>query len=409
MFGRLKIVTAVLACGVFGGDLRAQILKPGLQSPPTPCRSCHLCESPTASSPCLRPCTRGEATAQAMGNHDRRPPDIVILNELADLYLPVPFDHKGHAEMAEMTRGCEVCHHYTPKGLEHPACKACHNVASTGETMRKPGLKGAYHRQCMSCHREWSHDTACGVCHLPKTGAPLDSDATVAPSKDDIVGRMHPPIPEPDVEIYSTSGRGSPGAKVIFRHREHIHRFGLSCAECHHEDNCMRCHEEGRTHVQRAKTLDEHHKPCFDCHKGADCDRCHWEEGRPKPAPFDHADTGWTPGRYHEKLSCRACHLTVPFSARERSCDACHSEWSPAGFDHAVTGQSLDEAHSNFDCEECHLERRFELAPACDECHDEDEGIRFPERRPGPFAAVAPRADSHSLERWSGRYRREIP
>ena len=373
------------------------------------CESCHLCDRPTATTACLRPCTRPSAVDMIDALRAKRSPDLVILDELEDRFLPVPFDHRGHAEMADMTRGCEVCHHYTPAGAEHPACRTCHEITPRREDIRKPGLKGAYHRQCLNCHREWTGTKRCEMCHHRKTGTGDDVASPPVPTKDDLIGQMHPPIPEPDVEIYSTSGRESPAAKVIFRHREHIHRFGLSCAECHHEDNCMRCHEEGKTHVQRVKTLDEHHKPCFDCHKDADCDRCHWEEGRPKPAPFDHADTGWMLGRYHDKLICRACHLTVPFSARERSCDACHSEWSPAGFDHAVTGQSLDKTHMNFDCEECHLERRFELAPACDECHDEDEGIRFPVRRPGPFAAVAPLAELLSLERRSGRDCGETP
>ena len=33
--------------------------------------------------------------------HDLIGPDVVILGELQKTYLPVPFDHKGHAKMAE--------------------------------------------------------------------------------------------------------------------------------------------------------------------------------------------------------------------------------------------------------------------------------------------------------------------
>ena len=89
-----------------------------------PCSPCHTCEKPTLGNLCLRACMRAAAKELAQ----ERAPNVVILNELEDLYLPVPFDHKGHADMAEMTKGCVVCHHYTPEGTPHPACKACHEV-----------------------------------------------------------------------------------------------------------------------------------------------------------------------------------------------------------------------------------------------------------------------------------------
>ena len=31
--------------------------------------------------------------------------------------------------------------------------------------LRQPSLKGAYHRQCINCHLDWSHENACGFCH----------------------------------------------------------------------------------------------------------------------------------------------------------------------------------------------------------------------------------------------------
>ena len=358
------------------------------------CFSCHTCERPTSDRPCIRSCALSMPATIERELGGKLGPEVVILDELQNLYLPVPFDHRGHAEMARMTHGCATCHHYTAQGAEHPACKTCHEVALARENIRKPGLKGAYHRQCLSCHREWSHNTNCVVCHQPRTGA-SEFAAVATPVNGDIVGRMHPPIPEPDTEIYSVHSNGSE-SRVIFRHEAHIHRFGLRCVECHHEDSCARCHEVGRQHEQRIVTLAQHHHPCSHCH-GDDmresegrCGRCHWKTGEATPAAFDHANTGWPLSEYHRNLSCRACHASVPFTPQNRTCNGCHTAWSPDTFNHAVTSQMLDATHIDFDCEDCHTDRRFEAAPTCDSCHDEEEGIIFPARRPSELAYEHP-------------------
>lgn len=379
------------------GDTAGQARQPGSPSATDepPCTSCHVCENPTEKYLCLRPCPGKSSAAIDRAMSLKRGPDLVYLDELENLYLPVPFDHKGHAEMTKMTDGCAVCHHYTPEGLAHPECKYCHEVSPAQDDMRKPHLKAAYHRQCMGCHREWSHETACGVCHPPKARGGDRSAGNRRPTKADIVGSMHPPIPEPDTEIYEPSSKPVPGAKIIFRHKEHIHRFGLKCVDCHREDNCLRCHEKVEEGQQRAKSHVEHHRPCSKCHDADNkdaCDRCHWKEGEPKPKPFDHADTGWPLSRHHAEISCRACHSQVPFVKQSTECDTCHSAWQPGTFDHAVAGLVLDENHAELACADCHRQRDFAATPTCDECHDADEGVSFPARRPGRVTASRIRA-----------------
>lgn len=358
------------------------------------CRACHLCDAPTPQNRCLRRCLRPR---RADLPHDRGP-DVVVLNQLEDAYLPVPFDHKGHADMAEMTEGCVICHHHTPEGEEHPACRTCHPVSDAEADIDKPALRGAYHQQCLNCHREWINERDCDICHREKAGRLTNGKAVTTPTKDDILSMMHRPIPEPDTDIYSKS-LPITQTQVIFRHREHTHRFGLRCVECHHERSCTRCHTREREQKQ-PRTLAEHHGRCIRCHKrdmnltgrqAGRCGRCHWQEGQPKPESFDHASTGWPLDRYHEGKSCRECHTRVPFGKPGRECKACHSQWSPATFDHRVTGQLLDENHNESECEECHTDHRFDRPPACDNCHDaEDDGITFPARRPGADVRFEP-------------------
>lgn len=353
------------------------------------CDRCHTCTDPTAGEACLRSCTRAEMLRREREFSAKRGPRVVILDELEDVYLPVAFDHEGHSAMGQMAGGCSLCHHYTPEGMEHPACKTCHEINVGQGDIRKPGLKGAYHRQCLSCHREWGGETRCSICHHAKSGPARAAAAVRVPTPDDLVGRMHPPIPEPEVEIYQTEREGYPPSKAIFRHKEHVHSYGLRCAECHREDSCNRCHEAGKKHEQRQRTLDEHHKPCLECHRNDACESCHYETGHQPPPPFDHGRTGWPLTRYHKDKGCRACHTTVPFGPQEKECNACHKAWSPTNFDHAVTGQILDDNHSALDCVACHADRRFDRTPVCSDCHEDDEGITFPARRPGPVREVA--------------------
>jgi len=366
------------------------------------CRCCHTCDQPTRPDKCLPGCMRFEATPV----EGMKGPDVVILDELEKDYLPVPFDHKGHADMAEMTKGCIVCHHYTPEGKQHPACKTCHSPDLSDTSIRKPGLKGAYHRQCLGCHRDWIDQTDCVICHQRKTSTGATGDAPDMLANGDIVDqilkRMHPPIKEPSTEIYRAESKTGATSAVIFRHWEHVQGFDLACVECHQEQNCTRCHIDQRSEEDKLPaTVREHHDPCMRCHerdmRGSEdeitgpCKRCHWREGEPMPKPFQHEDTGWPLNRYHEANSCRACHRSIPFVKLSKECEACHSDWGPESFEHSITGQFLDDNHKEADCEDCHADRNYEDPPACDECHEEEEGIAFPASRPGPISGMWPR------------------
>jgi len=285
------------------------------------CTDCHTCAKPTQEAPCLAPCPRLSAT---------RGPDVVLLDQLSNQYVPVIFAHKLHAQMTEMTGGCELCHHYNPPNKVLP-CRNCHGAASSPTNLEQPGLKGAYHRQCLNCHREWSHQTDCAVCHAKKTA---ESVAVQVPDPTDIMGMLHPNVEEPVIKIYHT--KYEKGALATFRHKEHVERFGFKCVTCHREESCSRCHspEEKQMHV---KTLADHHRPCLSCH-----------------------------GIVEE---------------RPQDCLHCHADEEVPRFSHERTGLVLDENHADNACFDCHLGSKFKETPSCGECHEQD--ITYPAKLPG--------------------------
>jgi hypothetical protein len=128
------------------------------------------------------------------------------------------------------------------------------------------------------------------------------------------------------------------------------------------------------------------HAVCSACHSNDACVKCH--DAKEKAA-FTHASTGWPLNRFHESLSCRACHPTGKLISRlNRECTACHN-WRRDSFQHELTGLQLDEIHVELDCADCHLKSKFGESPACSNCHDDN---RNPQTNPpGKYIKVASR------------------
>ena len=339
------------------------------------CTECHECATPTLTDNCLKACPRHLMTHQTTEHSLTEAPDTIMLGQLADQYRPVRFDHKAHANMAEMGLNCASCHHYSPPGRV-PGCRECHEGEGDPTDLAKPGLKGAYHRQCISCHREWSHDTKCVLCHVPADGTVQATGAHADPT--DIMGISHPVIEEPAKRVYHTNYDDGP--VVTFYHKEHIELYGLSCAGCHQGENCGTCHDlrlAAQPELRKQRTFEEIHSTCERCHGDDACSKCH--QGKERP-PFSHATTGWPLNKYHVGLACRACHPTGKMIARlNSSCDACHSGWHAGNFDHTKVGLRLDEIHAEADCGDCHAERAFDKKPDCSGCHDDN---RDPKQTP---------------------------
>lgn len=335
------------------------------------CEACHTCRNPSAQDPCLLECPR-EHMATVFEEVKEGPP-VVLLDHLSDQYVPVIFAHQLHAQMTQMGGGCTACHHHNPPGMIL-ACRDCHGGPDNPQDLRRPGLKGAYHRQCLSCHREWSHETKCSVCHVRKTA---DLPAITMPDPTDIMGILHPNVEEPDTVVFTTGYED--GALVTFHHQEHVGVFDFKCVTCHRKENCSHCHDPVIA-AESLKTLQEHHQPCYDCHREEDgCEMCHTSRVQD---PFDHLTTGWPLSRHHQSAKCRQCHHgELRFESLDPDCLSCHEDWQSGSFDHARTGLQLNEMHVDFDCVDCHLESRFDQPPSCADCHEED--IAYPGKLPG--------------------------
>jgi Class III cytochrome C family len=345
------------------------------------CAMCHSCPTPTKSNPCLITCPRARESTGLYTPADG--PGLMLMNSMKGQYGPVAFSHRTHAQMAEMSGGCYGCHHYNDTALRILPCADCHPRERKRENINLPDLKGAYHRRCLDCHRQWTGSPDCKSCHIDKTeGKTTDQIlAEFGKGKKD-----HPAVAAPGKKVYTT--KGQEGTVVTFFHNDHTQRFGLACVDCHRQEGCVGCHdrrpEEVRTKGEAASTMDfeSRHARCNSCHEGQTCTKCHTAT---EAQPFDHGrSSGWALRPYHAALACSRCHTTPGrFAGLKNDCSNCHAGWGAETFTHAVTGLKLDETHSAVDCVECHPGKSFGKPPVCSGCHPDKS---YPQFKPGKAA-----------------------
>ncbi|MBU8911563.1 MAG: cytochrome c family protein, partial [Desulfobacterales bacterium] len=113
-------------------------------------------------------------------------PEKVVIGALSNEYMPSQFPHRKvvqaisqRVEKSNMAKAfhndqaglCMGCHHNSPKTLEPPQCASCHSKKGPGRDGR-PGLMGAYHGQCITCHQKMDIKsvaaTDCAKCHEEK-------------------------------------------------------------------------------------------------------------------------------------------------------------------------------------------------------------------------------------------------
>jgi len=107
-------------------------------------------------------------------------PEKVIIDVIAKEYGPSDLPHgkivRGLYKTISESRAarrfhgstelmCTGCHHNTPQGTRPAPCRSCH--AGQGDPEKDmPGLKHAYHRQCIGCHQAMQIKAqGCEDCH----------------------------------------------------------------------------------------------------------------------------------------------------------------------------------------------------------------------------------------------------
>ena len=350
------------------------------------CKTCHNCDLPTKKDPCLIPCPRADMITVHQTAEDA--PAIITMDKLEDKYSPVVFQHKVHAQMSQMSGGCKSCHHFNNIGPIQK-CESCHEANRMREDLSKPDLKGAYHRQCMDCHREWSHNTDCNSCHQLKSKFVKKGQKSPLPV---IRVKNHPDVEKPTKIIFETNY--NKGKLVTFYHDDHVDKFNLDCTSCHKQESCNRCHDRNKVSVAEMNSIGEtvkihlpkaeQHKACFSCHKNDSCTKCHSDK---KMERFDHAiAAGWKLNKFHEKLNCQKCHgNTTTFTKPNNECSSCHKDFVAGKFDHKITGIELTGSHKEADCTDCHQTKDFSN-PVCTNCHDDKS---FPKDAPGKLIKIS--------------------
>lgn len=127
---------------------------------------------------------------KAAGERGKIPSEIEI-GSVAGLYGEVYFDHEMHLDLADT---CSECHHHTlgsyvidedcarchreSEPTDEVSCGGCHAADPfSAEYLKskmdnpdlyhvdKPGLKAAYHLNCITCHRQMDAPVGCQDCH----------------------------------------------------------------------------------------------------------------------------------------------------------------------------------------------------------------------------------------------------
>ncbi len=149
------------------------------------CTVCHSGPAATALNDELLPPEINEVILEPLPGASDDFPDEVNIDVLVDAYEVSKLPHRkivakldAAIRESNLARSfhvdadvmCAGCHHHSPPGSRPPQCRACH-TRSAHPTRDIPGLKAAYHRQCIGCHQQMGIDKlGCTDCHAEREG-----------------------------------------------------------------------------------------------------------------------------------------------------------------------------------------------------------------------------------------------
>lgn len=157
------------------------------------CATCHAPGTPDAETVAAMSKEEKEAAAAAVVATRREipitynladVPDVVKIDEIPGDYEPAILPHRkiistmltaiADSDMAanfhtDPGTFCAGCHHNSPLSKTPPKCSSCHGKPFEPGKGDRPGLKAAYHQQCMGCHTAMKiavpAATDCAGCH----------------------------------------------------------------------------------------------------------------------------------------------------------------------------------------------------------------------------------------------------
>jgi Class III cytochrome C family len=164
----------------------------GRENQEASCSPCHLkpvpekgTSNPEQDKALAAEMLRSRTPAASVDNRDDIP-DTVVIKNLSDQYEAVVFPHRRIVNaLAADVKGsqlaayfhtqpgtlCQGCHHNSPISDKPPLCGSCHGQLFDSKNPLKPGIKGAYHLQCMGCHKAMGikKPAECVDCHQKKS------------------------------------------------------------------------------------------------------------------------------------------------------------------------------------------------------------------------------------------------
>lgn len=215
--------------------------------------------------------------------------------------------------------------------------------------------------ECSTCHKKFVHRSSprdtllslrlCRSCHQEKRR------------------RHEPPVEIADLGMLEKQPHDE---DWYVEHKGITESEKKACAECHHQDFCVNCHNNYEAHVVEwwANHYDDammRLAECQICHRPAYCISCH-----SKTVPVNHNEA-WGISHWvnSDLLTCNECH-TLNF------CKACHTREMPSSHkaikDHAGMEPEREPmcnvCHGRNSCSSCHHSPEQSLT--CLSCHKDD-------------------------------------